>query len=131
MPIYKLSGYDRETGEPRSLIVEKDNERAAIKEAYSEGLVLESVAEIREASVKRQNDQQALAGKSSNSSGKTSSVSWLNITELNWRSAYNRQVSIVAMGVMFGMLLFSCVSSMLIYLLALLGRWAGTGAGRF
>lgn len=127
MPVFRLIGCDRETGEDRTLVIEKDTERQAADAAYADGLVLQKIQEVRVA--KSRNPRTIPAESRVPMTRKA--VSWLRITDLNWRSAYNRQVSIIAMGVMVGMFLFTCMSSLFVYCIAQLGRWLSGGLDAF
>ena len=109
---YQVSGLDRENGQPRDLVVNAINEDNARNEAADAGIVVENMSLIQ--CPAQSNNQHPTKNK----------------TELSsYRKSANR-IGEMAIAVFIGLLLFSCVSPIIITFiistLIYLGRNPGT-----
>lgn len=110
--IYKVIGVDRKTAQDRELVCEHSTEREAMNDAYSQGIAVERVEEVKQANGSDKKAQR-LKDQRENQS-RVWSEHPNRKTGRSDRADYNRQVGIVAMGVFIGLLLFSCISPVII-----------------
>jgi hypothetical protein len=113
MDAFRVHGVDRETGEREIVDIQAVNEKAALDAAYQRGLVVEKIEHLK-ANAKKSviNSTPTAKPKSTKQPAKLGYGSpWGDLGGV--KTSGNRVLEI-AIGVFLGLLLFSCISPMIV-----------------